>query len=104
MYKAIHLKTFLAICALTVSLAACSTSPKRESTGQYIDSTAITTKVKAAIFDEPSLKSTQVSVTTVQDVVQLSGFVDTASNKSKAGELARKVDGVRSVENDLIVR
>lgn len=104
MHKAIHLKTFLAICALTVSLAACSTSPKRESTGQYIDSAAITTKVKAAIFDEPSLKSTQVSVTTVQDVVQLSGFVDTASNKSKAGELARKVDGVRSVENDLIVR
>ena len=104
MLNTIHLKTFLAVCALTLSLAACSTSPNRESAGQYIDSAAITTKVKAAIFDEPTLKSTQVSVTTVQDVVQLSGFVDTAPNKVKAGELARKVDGVRSVQNDLIVR
>ena len=104
MRSSVHLKTLLAVCVLIVSLAACSSSPNRESTGQYIDSAAITTKVKAAIFDEPTLKSTQVSVTTVQDVVQLSGFVDTASNKSKAGELARKVDGVRSVQNDLIVR
>lgn len=104
MINSISMKGFLAICALTIALAACSETSKRESTGQYIDSAAITTKVKAAIFDDPSLKSMQVSVETVQDVVQLSGFVDSSSSKAKAGDLARKVEGVRSVRNDLIVR
>ena len=100
----ISMKGFLAICVLAIGLSACSETANRESTGQYIDSAAITTKVKAAIFDDPSLKSMQVSVETVQDVVQLSGFVDSSLNKAKAGELARKVEGVRSVRNDLIVR
>lgn len=99
-----RLRNFLVICALAVSVASCAAVSGRETTGEYVDDTTITTKVKAAIFDEPSLKSLQISVETFQDVVQLSGFVDSSQSKSKAGDLARNVRGVRSVKNDLIVR
>ena len=91
-------------CALAASLAACAAMSGRETAGEYVDDATITTKVKAAIFDEPSLKSMEVSVETFQDVVQLSGFVDSPRTKAKAGELARGVRGVRSVKNDLVVR
>ncbi len=77
---------------------------KQESTGEYLDSSAITTKVKAALLNEPGLKSTQISVETFKDQVQLSGFVDTAASKTKAGQVAASVQGVRSVKNDLVVK
>jgi len=89
---------------LLTSLVSCAGSSKRESTGQYIDDSAITAKVKAAIFDEDSLKSMQIKVVTYKGVVQLSGFVDYAKNVTKAGQLAEDVDGVRSVKNDLVVK
>lgn len=89
---------------LTVSVAACAAISGRETAGEYVDDATITTKVKAAILDEPSLKSRQISVETMQSAVQLSGFVDTSQTKSKAGEIARSVHGVRTVKNDLIVR
>jgi osmotically-inducible protein OsmY len=95
---------FLAVCALAATLAACAVTSGRETTGEYIDDATITTKVKAALFDEPSLKSMQVSVETFQDVVQLSGFVDSSDSKNKAGEVASSIKGVRSVRNDLVVR
>jgi osmotically-inducible protein OsmY len=104
MRKSTQLKHFLVVCALAASLAACAAMSGRETAGEYVDDATITTKVKAAIFDEPSLKSMQVSVETFQDVVQLSGFVDSPRTKAKAGELARGVHGVRSVKNDLVVR
>ena len=99
-----RIKTFLIAGALAVSVAACAAFSGRETTGEYVDDATITTKVKTAIFEEPSLKSLQVSVETFQDVVQLSGFVDSSQSKAKAGELARNVQGVRSVKNDLVVR
>lgn len=89
---------------LTASVAACAAISGRETAGEYVDDATITTKVKAAILDEPSLKSRQISVETMQSAVQLSGFVDTSQTKSKAGEIARSVHGVRTVKNDLIVR
>lgn len=104
MRSATPLRNFLAVCALATALAACSAISGRETAGEYVDDATITTKVKAAIFDEPSLKSMQVNVETFQDVVQLSGFVDSSSSKTKAGEIARSVRGVRSVKNDLVVR
>ena len=104
MRNAAQLRTLLAIFVLGASLAACSAISGRETVGEYIDDATITTKVKAAIFDEPSLKSMQVNVETFQDVVQLSGFVDSPRSKAKAGELARGVDGVGSVRNDLVIR
>lgn len=90
-------------CMLT-SIVGCTTTPKRETAGQYVDDSVVTTRVKAAIFDEMALKTFQINVTTFQGVVQLSGFVDSAENARKAWEIARKVPGVKEVRNDLIAR
>ena len=76
----------------------------RETAGEYVDDATITTKVKAAMFDDPALKVMQISVETMQNVVQLSGFVDSEQTKVRAGERARSVAGVREVKNDLVVR
>lgn len=101
------LRMFVVAAALLVAtggLAACSSTPRQESTGEYVDSAAITTKVKTAILNEPTLKSMQISVETFKDAVQLSGFVDSSASRSKAGEVARNVEGVKSVKNDLVVK
>ena len=79
-------------------------SEKKETTGQYVDDSVITTRVKTAIFKEESLKTLQINVKTYKGVVQLSGFVDSAANASKAGEIARRVENVVSVKNDLLVK
>lgn len=71
---------------------------------QYIDDSVITTKVKAAMYDEPTLKSLQINVKAYQGVVQLSGFVDSDQRVKMAGEIAGSVEGVKSVQNDLIVK
>ena len=81
--------------------AGCSSTATRESTGQLIDDSAITTRVKTAIFNEPSLKVTQISVETYKSVVQLSGFVNSSTQIGTAGAVARGVEGVVSVKNDL---
>jgi osmotically-inducible protein OsmY len=81
--------------------AGCASTSNRESTGQYIDDTSITTRVKKAIFDEPSLKVTQINVETYKSVVQLSGWVDSTAQLGTAGSVARSVEGVTSVKNDL---
>lgn len=96
-------KVLVFACMLT-SFLGCTTTPKRETAGQYVDDSVITTKVKAAIFDEMALKTFQINVTTFQGVVQLSGFVDSAENARKAGEIARTVQGVKEVKNDLIAK
>lgn len=85
-------------------VAACSSTSKQESTGEYIDSAAITTKVKAELIRDPVTKAGQISVETFKDVVQLSGFVDTAQAKTRAEQIARSVQGVRSVRNDIVVK
>jgi len=90
---------FLAI-ALASALGCASTSTK-EGTGEYFDDSVVTTKVKAAIFNEPSLSSNQISVETFKGTVQLSGFVKTSEEKSKAAEVARGIKGVASVKNDI---
>ena len=92
------------IAALVVSMAACSAISGRETPGEYVDDATITTKVKAAIFDDPSLKVLHVNFETFQNVVQLSGFVDSTQSESRAVELARNVSGVRSVKDDIVVR
>lgn len=101
LYRSIQV--VLCIGLITV-FAGCASTPKRESTGQYVDDSVITTKVKAAIFKEATLKTLQINVKTYQQVVQLSGFVDSAQSVSKAGEVARGVEGVLKVENDLVVK
>lgn len=79
----------------------CASQPKQEGTGEYIDDTVITTKVKAAILGEPSLKSSEINVETFKGVVQLSGFVSSPADINRAIELTRRVEGVRSVKNDM---
>lgn len=87
---------------LFVSLAlGCASTAKQEGTGEYVDDTAITGKVKAALFAEPSLKSAEINVETFKGVVQLSGFVSSAANESTAIQVARNVGGVKSVKNDM---
>jgi osmotically-inducible protein OsmY len=92
----------LFLAALLVS--ACASTPKQESTGQYVDDSLITTKVKTAILNEPSLKVSQITVETYKGVVQLAGFVDSSAAGSKAADLAREVKGVSSVKNDTRIR
>ena len=85
---------------LTVALAmGCASTAKHEGTGEYVDDTVITTKVKAAVFNEPSLKSAEINVETFKGVVQLSGFVNSQGDINKAIEVARSVPGVTSVKN-----
>ncbi len=82
----------------------CSSMGKQESTGEYIDDSMITSKVKAAVFNEPTLKSSEINVETYKGVVQLSGFVSSEADTKKAVEVARNVKGVTSVKNDMHVK
>jgi hyperosmotically inducible protein len=89
---------------LAVTLAStlgCAANLPNESAGEYVDDAVITAKVKAAIVDQPSLKSSEISVLTFKGTVQLSGFVASQAKIDKAGEVARSVNGVRSVKNDM---
>jgi len=93
---------FLAV--MLVSAAGCASSSKQEGTGEYVDDSVITTKVKAAIFNEPSLKSAEINVETFKGAVQLSGFVSSQTAVNKAVAVARTVGGVTSVKNDMRVK
>ena len=104
MVKRHRILSFLVCIALVTVYLGCASTPKREGTGEYLDDSAITTKVKAAIFNDPSLKVFQINVETFKGEVQLSGFVDSSQSVSKAGEVARGVKGVKSVKNNLIVK
>jgi hyperosmotically inducible protein len=91
-----------ALLAVTlISVVGCASTSQREGTGEYVDDSVITTKVKAAIFNEPTLKSTEINVETFKGVVQLSGFVNSQADISKAVSLARSVKGVTGVKNDM---
>ena len=86
---------------LLASMFGCGSSPTREGTGEYVDDTVITTKVKAAVFNEPTLKSTEINVETFKGTVQLTGFVSSRADINKAVDLARGIQGVKSVRNDM---
>ena len=90
---------FLAI--LMASLLGCASTATQEGTGEYIDNSVITAKVKTAIFNEPTLKSFEINVETFKGVVQLSGFVNSQADIDKAVEIVRQVKGVKSVKNDM---
>jgi osmotically-inducible protein OsmY len=98
------MKRFNPIFALLVFLAlaaGCASTSTREGTGAYVDDAVITTKTKAAIFNEPTLKSAEINVETFKGVVQLSGFVSGQSSMDTAVQVARGVAGVTSVKNDM---
>ncbi len=81
-----------------------STSSKHESTGEYLDDSVLTTKVKATFLGDSRLKMLDISVETFKGVVQLSGFVDTKKEADRAVELARTISGVKAVNNSLIIK
>jgi hypothetical protein len=89
---------------LIASLAACASTSKQEGTGDYIDDSVITTKIKSQLAADDFLKSFQISVESRKGIAQLSGFVDSQKAVDKAGQIARGVEGVKSVRNDLIVK
>ncbi|ASJ76267.1 BON domain-containing protein [Granulosicoccus antarcticus] len=97
------------LCAVTISAfvaltAGCASTATQESTGQIVDSSIITTNVKAALAGDDLGTLTSVEVETFKDIVQLSGFVNTEEEKTTAGTIAEAVDGVMKVENNLIVK
>lgn len=85
-------------------LVGCSSTSTRSSTGEYIDDSVITTKVKAAILEDKELKVTEINVETFKGVVQLSGFVNSQSDINRAVSVARGVGGVKSVKNDMRIK
>jgi len=86
---------------LVAGSSGCASTATHEGTGQYVDDSVITGKVKTAIFNEPTLKSAEINVETFKGVVQLSGFVSSAESEKLAMEVARNVAGVRSVTDDM---
>ncbi|MBP8168941.1 MAG: BON domain-containing protein [Azonexus sp.] len=98
---------YLSALFLAVTLATavgCASTSKQEGTGEYVDDSVITTKVKAAILGEPSLKVAEINVETFKGVVQLSGFVTSTALANKAVEITRQISGVKSVKNDMRVK
>ena len=89
---------------LIATFAACASTRTHESTGEYVDDSVITTKVKALLAEDDFLKSFQISVETYKGTVQLSGFVNSRQASDKAGQIVRSVKGVKSVKNNLIVK
>ncbi len=97
---------FVVLGLLAGPIVACasSSSPPRESTGEYIDDATISTKVRAQLIGDKDLNVFQIDVTTFKGVVQLSGFVNSAAAKARASTVVSGVGGVKSVRNDLIVK
>ncbi|MBK7324588.1 MAG: BON domain-containing protein [Propionivibrio sp.] len=102
-----NLAKYLSALFLAVTLVfatGCASTSKQEGTGEYVDDSVITSKVKAAIFNEPTLKSAEINVETFKGTVQLSGFVSSQAAINKAVAVARTVGGVTSVKNDMRVK
>lgn len=94
----------LAIGILGLALTGAAHAAEKTTAGRYIDDSAITASIKAKQAESDSVRATGISVETVNGVVQLSGFAKSENEKVQAERLARSVDGVKSVQNDIIVR
>jgi osmotically-inducible protein OsmY len=90
------------IAAVLLAVAGCAT--ERQGVGSYFDDASITARVKSAIYNEPSLKVTDISVKTEDKVVVLSGSVKSRAEAARAVQVARKVEGVKTVKNGLEVK
>ena len=94
----------LVILMMIATFAGCAATRTQESTGEYVDDSVITTKVKSLLAEDDFLKSFQIGVETFQGTVQLSGFVNSKQAVDKAAEITRSVKGVKSIKNNLIVK
>ena len=94
----------LAVTAVCAGIAACAAVSGRETAGQYVDDATISTNIRADLVSQAGFKATEIHVETMQGVVELSGFVDSASQKDKADQIAWNVKGVKDVHDDIVVR
>lgn len=96
----------LAIAAATavVQVTGCAVARDQQTVGSYVDDATITTRVKGAYAKDPTVAATSINVETLKGTVQLSGFAKSAAEKTTAERLAREVNGVKSVKNDIVVR
>jgi hyperosmotically inducible protein len=92
---------YMRVLITVLFLAACTATPTDESTGEYIDDAAITAKVKTALVQDPEVSGLAINVETFKGTVQLSGFANTGRERQRAGTLARSVEGVQSIQNDI---
>lgn len=99
-----RLLRFLLFLTVIATLTACAATRTQESTGEYVDDSVITTKVKSLLAADDLLKSFQIGVETYKGTVQLSGFVNSQKAVNKAVEITKSVNGVKSVKNDLVVK
>ena len=97
----IHL---LVLLMLIATFTACASTRTQESTGEYVDDSVITTKVKSLLATDDFIKSFKISVETYKGAVQLSGFVNSQKAIDRAVEITKSVKGVTSIKNDLIVK
>lgn len=101
--KATLLSTLLASAAAPF-FGGCAATATRESTGEYVDDSTLTTKVKAAFVQDEVVKARAISVETFKGVVQLGGFVATTDEKARAEQIAANIPGVRKVQNNIAIK
>jgi hypothetical protein len=99
-----NIRQWMLITVALAGLAGCAGSPTQESTGEYFDDTAITTRVKSAFVSDKDVSAMNVSVETFKGTVQLSGFAKNAQEADKAESIARGVKGVKNVKNDIRIK
>ena len=104
MKKSYTVIRLLVVLMMIAAFVACASTPKQEGTGDYVDDSVITTKIKTQLASDDFLKSFQISVESRKGIVLLSGFVDSQKAVDKAGQIARGVEGVKSVRNNLVVK
>ena len=95
---------YVLVLMLIATFVSCASTPQQSSTGEYIDDSVITTKVKSLLAADDFLKSFDISVETYKGTVQLSGFVSSQAAVDKALQITRSVGGVKSVKNSLVVK
>lgn len=103
MRHSLNISLILALFVLAISLG-CASTKTQEGTGEYFDDSAITAKVKTAILQERTLSSAEINVETFKGVVQLSGFVGSRAEINNAVEITRRINGVKSVRNDMRIK
>jgi hyperosmotically inducible periplasmic protein len=104
MKKSVRYAGLIVSLMLTLALISCAGNRTSASTGEYVDDSVISTKVKTALHMDDDVSGFQVNVETFKGTVQLSGFVDTQEQADRAEEIARGVDGVEDVDNNITVK
>lgn len=104
MKKSILIFATSAFAAVTLFGAGCAVVRQQETVGAYVDDTTITTQIKARMAKDPMVAATSISVETLKGEVMLSGFAKSTSERTQAEVIARDVNGVKRVRNDIVVR